>query len=454
LERDDCETTIKLLKGIQTTKTNNGEIIGLLKFAEQRLTNSNRLIKSINATGDIYGDISLSGDDRLLLVGSSAGTPRIWDITTNKCLGKLNRPYPDCLWLDAVTLSYDGRFALYRGKEDTLMLWDVDTGFHIRSFPGNEYGFISKDSQFVLSGSKEKTIKLWDLHTGECLKSFQDCGYRCISYSGDKILALGESALNLWDIHRGVCLRSFPGRMPGNLSQDGRFVISGGEVNTLQLWDANTGKLLRIFHGHSSKISSVCFSNDGNFVLSASSDRTIKIWNVNTGVCLRSLKGHTSWVWSVCLSHHENFLVSSGDDKTIRVWKINYSFNYPAPQAISRISSSESLLTGQSIYERNLAKAKTAISQSDYQMAAQYLRDARLQPGYMYAKEAIEIWGSLYQYMPRQSVTGFIDKKTFQHYTSATCISKDGKTAISVFNKISRKFGEDGRFIAKTGNEI
>jgi WD40 repeat protein len=54
------------------------------------------------------------------------------------------------------------------------------------------------------------------------------------------------------------------------ISPDGTRLLSGSFDNTLKLWDAATGHLLRSFDGHSNWINSVAFSPDGMRVISGS----------------------------------------------------------------------------------------------------------------------------------------------------------------------------------------
>ena len=74
------------------------------------------------------------------------------------------------------------------------------------------------------------------------------------------------------------------------------------------------------FKGHTSYVTSVCFSPDGKRLASASGDKTVKVWNAQTGQEALTLKGHTGPVYSVCFSPDGKRLISTDAQGTRIVW--------------------------------------------------------------------------------------------------------------------------------------
>ena len=69
-----------------------------------------------------------------------------------------------------------------------------------------------------------------------------------------------------------------------------------------RLWDANTGKELRRFTGHSDRVTSAAISPDGEQVLTGSWDKTVRLWDSVSGKELRQFIGHSDRVYAVAFS--------------------------------------------------------------------------------------------------------------------------------------------------------
>ena len=105
-------------------------------------------------------------------------------------------------------------------------------------------------------------------------------------------------------------------------SPDGQTLASGGQVQTVRLWDVDTSENLKTLRGHTDSVASMAFSPDGQTLASGSSDTTIRLWNIDTGGLLKTLQGHTGSVFSVSFSPDGQTLASGSSDTTIRLWDV------------------------------------------------------------------------------------------------------------------------------------
>jgi small GTP-binding protein len=135
-----------------------------------------------------------------------------------------------------------------------------------------------------------------------------------------------DETVRLWDMETGTCLRMFKGHTnyveTVVWSADLRRALSGSGDTTMRLWETQTGRCLRVFKGHMSPVRGVAWSADQDRALSVSSDETVRLWNVETGRCLHVFKGHTGQVWKVVWGADQYHALSCSADSTVRLWDV------------------------------------------------------------------------------------------------------------------------------------
>ncbi|HEX8174188.1 MAG TPA: hypothetical protein VF543_03605 [Pyrinomonadaceae bacterium] len=67
-------------------------------------------------------------------------------------------------------------------------------------------------------------------------------------------------------------------------TNDGRYIISGGENGVLLMYDAASGREIYEFKGHTGFVNSVAISPDNRTLISGSSDQTIRLWDIQAAI--------------------------------------------------------------------------------------------------------------------------------------------------------------------------
>ncbi|CAG7849907.1 SubName: Full=Uncharacterized protein {ECO:0000313/EMBL:CCA70337.1} [Serendipita indica DSM 11827] len=287
--------------------------------------------------GDVNA-VAFSPDGSRIVSGSDDNTIRVWDTDTGQSLGEPLQGHEDSVV--AVAFSPDGSQIVSGSLDKTLRLWDVATGEPLgEPLQGHEDGVMavafSPDGSQIVSGSSDNTLRLWDVATGEPLGeplqgheseiwavAFSPDGSQIVSGSRDK-------TLRLWDVATGEPLGE---PLQGHESEiwavafspDGSQIVSGSRDKTLRLWDVATGEPLgEPLQGHEGWVMAVAFSPDGSQIVSGSRDKTLRLWDVATGEPLgEPLQGHESEIWAVAFSPDGSQIVSGSRDKTLRLWDV------------------------------------------------------------------------------------------------------------------------------------
>jgi WD40 repeat protein len=192
-----------------------------------------------------------------------------------------------------LSMAPNGMVFISGGSDDALKVWETRTGRLLRTLTGHRpltlrvgqkarRGIgalaISGDARRLASAGSDNTIRLWDIETGAALKVMETSALpiRALAWSsdGEYIVSGGE--------HRSIdgveMERAEIARRP----------------QTLRQMKAETGETVHDFAGHTGRITWVGMTSDGEFVVSADrtrDGRSLRVWRRSDGRLLHELAG-------------------------------------------------------------------------------------------------------------------------------------------------------------------
>ncbi|WP_372365843.1 protein kinase [Candidatus Uabimicrobium sp. HlEnr_7] len=227
--------------------------------------------------------------------------------------------------LNTLSYSKNGKYIASGAEDNTVRLWDTQTGKQIRIFDGHSQGITATvfvNDNTIISASKDKSLRVWNLEQSDSVSVLN--GHKeqitCIARSKKRLVSASESGeLFLWDlVDNSSILKNIDGKIT-TIAFVTPHIIAVNQQNNIYLWNwkENNHRLLK---GHNKPVTKI-IALKNSLLASASEDGIIRLWNLkNNNIDI--LGSHTDAIYDLDYIANNNQLISIAKDETIALWDI------------------------------------------------------------------------------------------------------------------------------------
>ena len=322
--------------------------------------------------------VAVSPDGRLIAAGGGVWLAqtgwavgrdldvRLVDRGTGKELHRLKGPTSH---VTALAFSPDGKLLVAGSADQCAYVWDVASGNLLHTLcgfhgipPVGDTGVVTAvaffpDGKRLLTMSWDRTIRVWDAASGKEVGQIGAAPgvateWQAVAFlpGGKEAVVAGRARLAVLDLEADKVVRTFDwpgGRVADvSLSPDGKRLLTTGADGTdqrVRLWDAATGKLVRVFDNLTEAFGDggekfffngklvrvfdnltggkVAFLPDGRRFL-MTNGKELCLADADTGAVLETFRGHEDAVMAFALVPTGPYFVSGSLDQTVRLWRL------------------------------------------------------------------------------------------------------------------------------------
>lgn len=238
--------------------------------------------------------------------------------------------------LNALAFAPDGSQLAALDEAGTLRTWAVGTGLPVTTTalkPALAWPD-PRGPRLTASVPADPAQADWQLErvlgSGDAKSPISDRVNALAFHPDGKTLAVGSGEpsrsgdLTLWNIAEGrltarwdeVHLDSV---LALEFSPDGQHLASGGADKALRVVDTATGKVVKVFEGHTHHILGVSWRADGRLLASGGADAVVKVWDWTTGERRQNFAGWDKEVTAVRYLGGSDLLATCSGDAKVRL---------------------------------------------------------------------------------------------------------------------------------------
>ena len=229
-----------------------------------------------------------------------------------------------------IAFAADGTRLATGGEDGVARVWDLSTGFVDASLATLDSVRVVRFSPHgqIVTASEDGIMTVWNPTGDEVTRRVvKPDRMRVVRFSPDgRELAssCADDTLDIWDAATGRRLRgrSVPDQLYLDWADSGKWLAGAGEDGNAYLWNATTLELERKFPGHHGEVVGIDMGPDDAHLATADQAGKVRIWDVASGQLLHTIAAHEKMPTMVAFDHSGRRLATAGRDNAVRIWNV------------------------------------------------------------------------------------------------------------------------------------